>query len=183
MHGWWIYVGTSAVSLLSKHLIQIKGRHIFNPSNFGLVLCFLVLGSSRAEPLDFWWGPMSPWLLLAFAIIIGGALAILTRLKLLRARSRLLGRVRRRGRRARRDRAHDHRALAPRPDRRRVPLAGAATSPEILIFLFFMITDPRTTPRGQRARLAYGAGVGLLAALLMRRCERSTRRRSRSSRR
>ena len=41
------------------------------------------------------------------------------------------------------------------------------TSPEILIFLFFMITDPRTTPRGQRARLAYGAGVGLLAALMI----------------
>ena len=58
MHGWWIYVGTSAVSLLSKHVIQIKGRHIFNPSNFGLVLCFLVLGSSRAEPLDGGWGAM-----------------------------------------------------------------------------------------------------------------------------
>ena len=41
------------------------------------------------------------------------------------------------------------------------------TSPEILIFLFFMITDPRTTPSGQRARLAYGVGVGLLAALMI----------------
>src|SRR5512133_1764906 len=82
LHGWWIYVGTAAVSLLSKHVIQIKGRHIFNPSNFGLVLCFLLLGSSRAEPLDFWWGPMSPWLVLAFAIIVGGAIAILSRLKL-----------------------------------------------------------------------------------------------------
>src|SRR5437764_644974 len=41
------------------------------------------------------------------------------------------------------------------------------TSPEILIFLFFMITDPRTTPRGQRARLGYGIGVGLLAALMI----------------
>ena len=38
------------------------------------------------------------------------------------------------------------------------PISGAylwrvlLTSPEILVFLFFMITDPRTTPRGQRAR-------------------------------
>src|SRR3954465_8695199 len=83
MHGWGIFAGTSAVSLLSKHVIQIKGRHIFNPSNFGLVLCFLVLGPGRAEPLDFWWGPMSPWLGLAFAIIVGGASLILGRLKLL----------------------------------------------------------------------------------------------------
>ena len=55
----------AAVSLLSKHVIRLKGRHIFNPSNFGLVLCFLVLGKARAEPLDFWWGPMSIWLALA----------------------------------------------------------------------------------------------------------------------
>jgi Na+-translocating ferredoxin:NAD+ oxidoreductase RnfD subunit len=41
------------------------------------------------------------------------------------------------------------------------------TSPEILVFLFFMITDPRTTPRGQKERAAYGMSVGLLAALLI----------------
>jgi hypothetical protein len=40
------------------------------------------------------------------------------------------------------------------------------TSPETLIFLFFMITDPRTVPRGRTARLVFGAGVGVLAALL-----------------
>ena len=167
MHGWWIYVGTSAVSLLSKHVIQIKGRHIFNPSNFGLVLCFLVLGSSRAEPLDFWWGPMSAWLVLAFAIIVGGAILILSRLKLFIlaagfwvafaiAVAALV--------------ATGHTIIA----RWHLGPIGNAylwrvllTSPEILIFLFFMITDPRTTPSGRRARLAYGAGVGLLAALMI----------------
>jgi hypothetical protein len=53
--GWWIFAGTAAVSLLSRYVVRIGGSHIFNPSNVGLVLCFLVLGSSRAEPLDFWW--------------------------------------------------------------------------------------------------------------------------------
>jgi len=71
MNGWWIYVGTAAVSILSKHVIQLGGRHIFNPSNFGLVLCFLVLGESRAEPLDFWWGPMDAWMVAALALIVG----------------------------------------------------------------------------------------------------------------
>src|SRR3954451_13788983 len=83
LRGWWIFVGTAAVSLLSKHLIRWRGGHVFNPSNIGLVLCFLVLGSGRADPLDFWWGPMSPWLGLAFAIIVAGGLAILSRLSLL----------------------------------------------------------------------------------------------------
>src|SRR5919204_4327546 len=76
LHGWWIYAATAAVSLLSKHLVRLRGRHVFNPSNVGLVLCFLILGSSRAEPLDFWWGPMSAWLVLALAIIVLGGFAI-----------------------------------------------------------------------------------------------------------
>src|SRR6476469_7269265 len=78
LHGWWIFAGTAAVSLLSKYLITFGGRHIFNPSNFGLVLCFLTLGPARAEPLDFWWGPMSPWLAVALTVIVVGGLMILT---------------------------------------------------------------------------------------------------------
>src|SRR6266487_898689 len=38
LHGWYFYAGTAAGSLLSKYLIRLSGRHIFNPSNFGLVL-------------------------------------------------------------------------------------------------------------------------------------------------
>ncbi len=82
LHGWWIFAGTAAVSLLSKYIVVWKGRHIFNPSNFGLVACFLILGSAYAEPLDFWWGPMSVWLALALAIIVTGGFAILSRLHL-----------------------------------------------------------------------------------------------------
>src|SRR6266540_2886340 len=76
LRGWWIFVATAAVSLLSKYVIRWRGGHIFNPSNIGLVLCFLVLGESRAEPLDFWWGPMSTWMGLALVIIVAGGLAI-----------------------------------------------------------------------------------------------------------
>src|SRR4249919_1595131 len=35
LHGWYIFAGTSAVSLVSKYLIKFRGSHIFNPSNFG----------------------------------------------------------------------------------------------------------------------------------------------------
>src|ERR1700681_4088982 len=77
LRGWWIFVGTAAVSLLSKHVIKWRGEHIFNPSNIGLVICFLALGRSRAAPLDFWWGPTSAWLALALGVIIHGSLASL----------------------------------------------------------------------------------------------------------
>ena len=42
-----------------------------------------------------------------------------------------------------------------------------AFSPEILVFLFFMLTDPKTVPRGKRERVAFGISVALLAALLV----------------
>jgi hypothetical protein len=167
LRGWWIYVATAAVSLLSKYVIQRGGRHPFNPSNFGLVLCFLVLPRTLAEPLDFWWGPMSWWLALALAIIICGGFAILSRLKLLvvalsfwAAFAAGIGVL----------------ALAGHAMYARWhlgPIDGAyfwwvlLTSPEVLVFLFFMITDPRTAPQGRRPRAVYGICVGLLACLLI----------------
>ena len=36
--GLWIYAAVGTVSLLSKYLIKFRGKHVFNPSNFGLVL-------------------------------------------------------------------------------------------------------------------------------------------------
>ena len=41
------------------------------------------------------------------------------------------------------------------------------TSPEIFIFLFFMITDPKTVPSGRVARVVFGGLLGVVCALLM----------------
>jgi hypothetical protein len=41
------------------------------------------------------------------------------------------------------------------------------TSPEVLIFLFFMITDPKTVPAGRVARVVFALLVGVLSVLLM----------------
>ena len=41
------------------------------------------------------------------------------------------------------------------------------TSPEILVFLFFMITDPKTIPSTPRMRILYAVSVGLLACILI----------------
>src|SRR5262245_5634962 len=167
LHGWWIFAGTAAVALLSKYLITFRGRHVFNPSNFGLVLCFLLLGAGRADPLDLWWGPMSVWMGLALAVIVLGGLAILTRLRLLEiavffwvafaAGIAVLA-------------ASGHEMTS----RWHLgPVTGLefwrvlVFSPEILVFLFFMITDPKTVPRSQPARRAFGAAIGLLAVLLI----------------
>ena len=73
--GWYIFATVAGLALLSKYVIRYRGNHIFNPSNIGLVVAFLVLGMTRVEPLDFWWGPLDLGLVAAYAVIlIGGTL-------------------------------------------------------------------------------------------------------------
>jgi Na+-translocating ferredoxin:NAD+ oxidoreductase RnfD subunit len=167
LRGWWIFVGTAAISLLSKHVIRWRGEHVFNPSNIGLVICFIALGRSRAAPLDFWWGPTSVWLALALAIIVASGFAILGRLSLLRVAvgfwvsfAAAIGLL----------------ALAGHTMTARWhlgPISGfhlwwvLVTSPEVLVFLFFMITDTKTAPRSPDGRLAYAVSLGLLAGVLI----------------
>src|ERR1700692_1039605 len=59
VRGWWIFAGTAAIALLSKYVLVWRGSHIFNPSNIGLVICFLALGRPRAAPLELFWGAPS----------------------------------------------------------------------------------------------------------------------------
>ena len=53
------------------------------------------------------------------------------------------------------------------------PVCGAdfwrviVTSPEVLIFLFFMITDPKTVPAGAVGRIVFGVLVAVASVLLM----------------
>jgi ASPIC and UnbV/FG-GAP-like repeat len=167
MHGWWIFAATSAVALLSKYVIRVRGHHVFNPSNFGLVLCFLLLGASRADPLALWWGPLSPALVFALVLIVAGGFLILRRLHLVGiavgfwlAFAAGIGVLA----------ASGHTMTAAWHVG---PIEGAefwwllVSSPEILVFLFFMITDPKTIPASASGRRVYAVGVGLLATLLI----------------
>ncbi len=167
MKGWWIFAGTAAVSILSKHVITWRGSHFFNPSNFGLVLCFVLLGSTRADPLAFWWGPMSPWLALALVIILVGAFAILSRLRLLAIAVTFWIAF-----------AIGIAVIAAAGHQMTArwhlgPITGfefwrvVVLSPEVMIFLFFMITDPKTTPRNRVGRYVYALAVALIAVLLI----------------
>ena len=167
LRGGWIFAATAAISLLSKYVIRRHGRHVFNPSNFGLLACFLVLGSDRADPLDLWWVKMGPGLAAALAVIVVGGLVITHRTQMLGAAfafwvtfAAAIGIL-----------AASGHCMTARWHLG--PVCGQyfwfvlVTSPEILVFLFFMITDPKTAPAGRRARVAHGALVAIVAALLI----------------
>jgi hypothetical protein len=166
-YGWYVFAVVAGLSLLSKYVIRYRGTHVFNPSNVGLVVAFLVLGSARAEPLDFWWAPLNAWMLAAYVVITVGGLLITRRLHLLALAAAFwitlalgLGILA----------ASGHSMVARWAFE---PVTGfdywrvIVTSPEVLIFLFFMITDPKTVPTGQVGRVAFGALVAVVSVLLM----------------
>jgi hypothetical protein len=165
--GWHYFAGIAGVSVLTKYVIRFRGEHLFNPSNLGLVVAFLVVGREVIEPLDFWWAPLDFWMVLAYVVIIGGGFVITRRLNLLEmalaywvALAAGLGVLV----------ASGHCMTAAWSVD---PVCGTrfwtvlVTSPEILIFMLFMITDPKTVPRGRLARFVFAATLGLLTTLLM----------------
>ena len=166
-YGWWAFAAVAGLSLLTKYLIRYRGSHVFNPSNIGLVVAFIVLGSSRAEPLDFWWAPLDIWMIAAYVIIIVGGLLITGRLQLLAlAASFWISLAVGVGILA----ASGHCMIA---NWAFAPVCGVdfwrviVTSPEVLIFLFFMITDPKTIPAGRVGRVVFGLLVAVASTLLM----------------
>jgi enediyne biosynthesis protein E5 len=51
----WPYALCSAISITSKYVLRVDGRHIWNPSNFGIV-AMLVLAADTVASLSVQWG-------------------------------------------------------------------------------------------------------------------------------
>jgi Na+-translocating ferredoxin:NAD+ oxidoreductase RnfD subunit len=52
---YWPYALCSAISIMSKYVLRMKGRHIWNPSNFGLSVLFFIAADTMAG-LSIQWG-------------------------------------------------------------------------------------------------------------------------------
>lgn len=167
LEGWYVFAATSAFALLSKYALTFRGRPLINPSNLGLVVCFLILGTGIVNPLDFWWAPWSPGLAIVYAVLLAGALVVTRRLGLL-SMSLAFWATFSTGMALLAATGHCFSARWSM-----TPVCGpdlwwiVVTSPEVLIFMLFMITDPVTTPRSRGNRVLFGTAVGLTSALLV----------------
>ena len=170
-HGdWWglrgggLFVAAAVLAMLSKHLIRPGGRHLFNPSNVALVWILLVVGPARVFPQYLWWGPWEAPVIAAYLVILVGGAWVLRAVAMTSMAAAFLltygGLV----------------AVAAAVGRSFVAVwreadvsgfaywANIALSPELLIFVFFMMSDPQTTPAGRRARVGFGAATAVVAA-------------------
>jgi len=166
-HKWYVFAAVAVASLLTKYLIRYRGSPIFNPSNVGLVVVFVVFGSSRVEPLDFWWAPLDVWMVLAYAVIVVGGVVITARLRFLTGAiafwvtlaigTAIVA-------------ATGHCMTARWAF---APVCGfdywvaIVTSPEVLVFMFFMITDPRTVPAGRVGHVSFSILAATVSVLVM----------------
>ncbi|MDQ3896420.1 MAG: RnfABCDGE type electron transport complex subunit D, partial [Actinomycetota bacterium] len=167
LNGIEFFIMADIVSLLSKHLVRPTGRHLFNPSNVGIVWCLLFVGPNHVFAQYLWWGPSILGQVLAYAVILFGAFWVLRAVRMIPmvlsfvvTFAVLIGLFALGGR--------EFIAIWHEG-----PIAGVeywvnvALSPEIFVFVFFMISDPQTAAKTPEARIVYGAAVAAVAAALI----------------
>ena len=130
----WPYALCSVIAITSKYVVRVKGRHIFNPSNFGICVMLFFAAESVAM-LSIQWGN-NIW---AMLVIWSLGSAIIWRLRRFHicatyVLSFLVFAVIRS-------------FITHEPWQSEV---SPITGPEYQLFIFFMITDPKTTVRSKR---------------------------------
>jgi enediyne biosynthesis protein E5 len=144
----WPYALCSAISITSKYVLRLRGRHLWNPTNFGIV-AMLLLAPDMVAGLSVQWGnnllPMViVWMLGTVILRSVGRLHItLTYV----VSFLVLGAIRA--------------AITGHPVLSEI---APITGPMYQLFIFFMITDPKTTvgPKWAQSLVAV-----LIAALEM----------------
>lgn len=146
----WPFALCSAISIASKYVLRVRGRHIWNPSNFGICLMLLVAPWAYSTLSVQWGNNLWPvaiiWALgLVITYHVGRIHITLTYVAsffaLAFVRSLLTG----------------HTFLAE---------AAPITGPMYQLFIFFMITDPRTVVRGRRHQIVVAVLVAVMEGLI-----------------
>jgi enediyne biosynthesis protein E5 len=147
---YWPYALISFISIASKYVLRLDGRHLWNPSNFG-VSAVLFLAPATVSLLSIQWGntlwPMVVIWVLGTAIVwrVGrlhiSATYVASFLAFSLVRSAMSG----------------------------TPLLATVapiTGPMYQLFIFFMVTDPKTTVRTTSGQCVVVFVVALVEAIL-----------------
>jgi enediyne biosynthesis protein E5 len=145
----WLAVLAAVVTIASKFVIRFRGKHLFNPTNFGIVAMMLATGAVWVSPGQ--WGSAA---FFAFLVACLGGLVV--------------------NRAARSDVTYAFLAfylavLFGRALWLGQPMAiplHQVESGGFLIFTFFMISDPKTTPDSRAGRILFALLVALGAGFV-----------------
>lgn len=144
---WYIAAFASFLAISSKYLIRYKGKHIFNPSALAIAVCILLTGKAWLNTGQ--WGTNT---VLIFAAITFGCI-IVTKVQKLDTSLAFLF------------------CFAGLLFCRQILFLGwpmdfflqSVSTGSLLLFSFFMISDPKTIPDHRIARIVWAAGIGAIA--------------------
>jgi Na+-transporting NADH:ubiquinone oxidoreductase subunit NqrB len=146
----WPYALCSAISITSKYVIRVDGRHIWNPSNLGIV-AMLVLAADTVAGLSVQWGNT----LLPMVVVWSFGSVILYSLGRLHITATYVASFL----------AFSVMRAAITGDPWLSEVAPI-TGPMYQLFIFFMITDPKTTVRPTWAQCLVAFLVAGVEAIL-----------------
>lgn len=151
---WYMYVSAGIIAILSKHIIKVHGKHIFNPANFGILAVFIVFNA-----------PNSWWMSSPFYLVVLFGLFILWRQRRFDLAVSFLAAY------------YILHAFIPEPTMMgRMPMMANMSimmgsfyqsfisQSTIFFFAMFMLIEPKTHPAARKQRIFYGI---LVAAMLI----------------
>lgn len=146
----WVLAFAGVIAISSKFLIRYKGGHLFNPANLGIIAAILCTGQAWVSP-----GQWGSDVVLLFMMGAAGLIVLLkvgridTSLAFLASFGGLL--------------------FIEQVLYKSWPLdhfLHSLSSGTLLLFTFFMITDPKTTPRAPKARIIWAVLIGIFTYIL-----------------
>lgn len=144
------YILAATLSIASKFIIRYKGKHIFNPVNFGIITSILISNDAWISPGQ--WGNEAmylfgigifSWLVLLKVNQLVNSIAFLGSLFIINF-------------------IYLHLYLEWPMDF----VLHKFTSGSLLLFSFFMITDPRTTPNHTFSKIIWAISIAIISFIL-----------------
>lgn len=149
-NSFYVAVFAAVVSILSKYIIRVNGKHVFNPSALGIAAAISITGNAWFSPGQ--WGSSA---VILFDVACLGFIVV-TRVQKLDVSLAFLG------------------TFAGLLFIRQIiflqwPLdffVQSLSTGSLLLFSFFMITDPKTTPNHPAARIIWAMAVAAVSFYL-----------------
>jgi enediyne biosynthesis protein E4 len=154
-HGYWLAAVPPLFAIASKYLVTYKGRHFYNPALFGVVACLLLMDGMISDSPAYQWGgsyaiaAFIMTLALFFFVLRIDRIALIVSFIIFYSLTLLV-------------RAWLTRWHMPME----TWLMGAATSPALYLFLFFMITDPQTSPPSRKLQILVAFAIAAVDFVL-----------------
>jgi len=147
----WFMLLVSWLTITGKYVLTWRGHHFFNPTNFALVFILIVAGQHTSLAPSYQWG--STWWMPLFVLFFG--LVLMWRVNKLPVVLSfwsffLIGAI-----------IRSYASHMPIELTLWAQISGGA----FMLFSFYMITDPKTSPATTKGMILFGAAIGFADTL------------------